>query len=130
MRRRRDISHPSATIESLTGPYLIIKHKECENTKQGYIIYYNRAGSTVEEFEYFLDSLSRFQMLEPDQSIKVRVLNSSEADLKSKFDQAKQRYARAWGFLEEREQIVRDISISRVTAVASTYNPGEIGWRA
>lgn len=130
MRRRRDGGHQAATIESLTGPYLIIKHKKCENTEQGYIIYYNRAGTSVEEFEYFLDSLSRFQMLESDQSIKVRVINSPAADLKSIFDQAKHRYVRAWGFLEERERIVHNISISRVTNVTSTYNPGEIGWRA
>lgn len=130
MRRRHgDGWNQAATIESLTGPYLIIKHKSCENAGEGYIIYYNREGDSVEEFEYFLDSLSRFQMLERDQVIRVRVTNSANQDLKSVFDQAKHRYAKAWGFLRDRQEIVENISISRVTSVVATYNPGEIGWR-
>jgi hypothetical protein len=131
VRRHGDGSEQAATIESLTGPYLILKHGAATNCKQGYVIYYNRAGNTVEEFEYFLDCLSRFQMLEADQKIRIRVTDATAInDLKSVFEKAKKKYAKAWGFDPARETLLNNIEIDRITSVSSTYNPGDMGWRA
>lgn len=130
VRRHGDGSEQAATIESLTGPYLIMKHGAADKCKQGFVIYYNRAGETVEEFEYFLDSLSRYQMLEADQKIRVRVTDASAIDdLKSIFEKAKKKYAKAWGFDPAREALLNNIDIDRITSVSSTYNPGDMGWR-
>jgi len=130
LRRQGDVWGQPATIEALTGPYLIIKHKKTDKKPEGYVIYYNRSGSSVEEFEYFLDSLSRYQMLESGERISIRVTDANpDTNLKSNFHTAKKKYAKAWGFDPKREAILDQIDIDQVTSVTNTYNPGNMGWR-
>lgn len=129
-RRQGDVWDQPATIESLTGPYIIIKHGPTKTDKAGYVIYYNRPGMSSEEFEYFLDSLSRYQMLESGEKIRIRVTNrDANDDLKSVFQMAKKSYVKAWGFDKGREDILNQIEVDRITNVTSTYNPGDMGWR-
>ncbi|MEQ6306658.1 hypothetical protein ABN448_05525 [Delftia acidovorans] len=129
-RRQGDVWEQPATIEALTAPYLIIKHEASETHSAGYVIYYNAPASCVEEFEYFLDSLSRFQMLESGERILLRVTDkNAPGDLKSIFHSAQKRYVRSWGFDPAREKILEKIQIDRITSVTSTYNPGDMGWR-
>ncbi len=130
VRRHGDGSKQAATIESMTGPYLIIRHAAASNCAAGFLIYYNRPGSSAEEFAYFLDCLSRYQMLEVEQTIRIRVVDSEASDdLKTVFEKAKKKYARDWGFDPAREAILNKIKIDRITAVTNTYNPGDMGWR-
>lgn len=127
-RRQGDVWDQAATIESLCGPFLIIKHRH--QSTSGYVIYYNRPGSTSEEFEYLLDCFSRFQMLDSNETILIRVVSAeADGDLKSRFELATRKYARAWGFEPAREAILQNIEIERVTAVADNYDPGDMGWR-
>ncbi|MHC9034250.1 hypothetical protein ACYTTR_00835 [Cobetia marina] len=129
-RRHGDVWGQPATIESLTSPYLIIKHGPAEQISPGYLVYYNRPGESVQEFEYFLDSLSRFQMLDSDEIVRIRVThNSPDEKMRSNFQAAKKKYARSWGFDPSREAILDRINIDKITAVTSTYNPGDMGWR-
>lgn len=129
-RRQGDVWNQAATIELLTGPYIIIKHRETKSCSAGFVIYYNREGESPEEFEYFLDSLSRYQMLESGQKIRIRVTKSGAMnDLKSVFEKAKRKYAKAWGFDPVREALLDEVEIGRITNVTSTYNPGDMGWR-
>ncbi len=129
-RRHGDVWDQPATIEALTSPYLIIKHGAAEETEPGYLVYYNRKGESVEEFEYFLDSLSRFQMLDSDEVIRVRVTSKDvHENMRSNFQAAKKKYARSWGFDPSREEILERITLDKITAVTSTYNPGDMGWR-
>lgn len=129
-RRQGDVWGQPAPIETITGPYIIIKHGTAAACCAGYVIYYNRPGNSPDEFEYFLDSLSRYQMLESGEKIRIRVTNAEAIDdLKSVFQTAKNKYARAWGFDPAREVILNQIEIDRITSVTSTYNPGDMGWR-
>lgn len=129
-RRHGDVFSQPATIEALTAPYFVLTYEQEAKSPPGFIIYYNRLGQNPEEFEYFLDSLSRWQMLEPGKSIKVRVVSRSpHTDLLSHFRAAKEKYAKAWGFDDARIQILDDIRIEQVTAVASNYSAQFIGWR-
>lgn len=131
VRRHGDGTSQAATVESLTGPYLILRHAEAMNSASGYVIYYNRPGSSPEEFEYFLDCLSRYQMLEHDQRIRIRVTDGDAMDdLKAIFEKAKKKYVKAWGFDPAREAILDKIEIDRITSVTTTYNPGDMGWRS
>lgn len=129
-RRLGDVWFQPATIEAITGPYIIIKHKSSNNCQAGYIIYYNRPGESPEEFVYFLDTLSRYQMLESGEKIRIRFTNNTAIDdLKSIFQTAKKKYVKAWGFDPRRNAILDDVEIERITSVTSTYNPGDMGWR-
>jgi len=129
-RRHGDVWEQPATIEALTGPYLIIKHKQTENVGPGYVIYYNRPKATAEGLQYFLDSLSRYQMLESGEHIRIRCTNVAALDdIKTSLEIAKQRYAKDWGFDPARIVILEQIGIDAVTSVTDTYNPGTTGWR-
>jgi hypothetical protein len=129
-RRQGDVWDQPATIETLTGPYIIIKHGAFDRHPSGYLIYYNSPANSVEEFEYFLDSLSRFQMLEKDEKIRIRVTRQGAPDdLTAIFHTAKKKYVKAWGFDSARESMLDAIEVERIASVTSTYNPGDMGWR-
>jgi hypothetical protein len=128
--RHGDVWGQPATIEALTAPYFFIKYAAKEKSPGGYLIYYNRPGSSVEEFIYFLDSLSRFQMLTSEDYIRVRVAHAKpHTNYNSNFHAAKERYAKAWGFDPSRTAILDNISIKPVVAVTSTYSAGNLGWK-
>jgi hypothetical protein len=127
--RRHTEDSQAATIESLTGPFLVIKHGDCPENKRGYVVYYNRQGNSVEEFMYLIDCLSRFQLLESDQALRIRCVSEGTAsDVKSRFENAVARYAKLWGFEPSREKILSAISIDRVTTATPNYEPGDFGW--
>ena len=129
-RRSLDVWDQAATIETIAGPYIIIKHRKAEKTDAGFIIYYNRDGDCPEEFEYLIDSFSRFQMLESGERIRVRLVSANaNSDFKSHFETAKRRYVKSWGFLEERKNILDGIEVDRVAAVSDNYDPGQSGWK-
>lgn len=129
-RRHGDVFSQPATIEALTAPYFIVTYETGEKSPPGYLIYYNRPGQSVDEFEYFLDSLSRYQMLEPGKLIRIRmVARAPHQDYLSMFKAARERYAKAWGFDRARVTVLEDIQISPVTSVATTYSAATIGWR-
>ena len=129
-RRHGDVWGQPATIEALTGPYLMIKHSNAENTGPGYLIYYGRSHASPEALQYLLDILSRYQMLESGERIRIRCTHlESGDDIRSVFGIAKQRYAKGWGFDPIREQLLDQIELEVITSVTDTYNPGTTGWR-
>lgn len=128
-RRHGDVWGQAATIESLTGPYIIIKHGEAEKIGRGYLIYFNRESPTIAAWEYFVDSLSRYQMLESGEKIRIRYTGDTSNEIKSNFQKAKARYAKAWGYEESRIKILDAIEIEAITSVANNFSPGATGWR-
>ncbi len=129
-RRQGDVWGQAATIETLVGPYAIMKYRGLGTRDGGYVIYYNSDATTAEEFEYFLDCLSRFQLLSSAENILIRVTNpDAPNDLKSIFSRAVRKYVKAWGFDPSRKEVLEAIEIERITAVANNYNPGDLGWR-
>jgi hypothetical protein len=129
-RRQGDVFAQPATIEALTAPYFVLTYEQGTKLPPGFVIYYNRNGANPEEFEYFLDSLSQWQMLEPGKFIRIQVISRSpHENLLSNFRAAKEKYARAWGFDQARVQVLDDIKIDVVSAMVSTYSAPAIGWR-
>lgn len=117
-----------ATIEALTAPWLIIKHGQCDEYKEGFLIYYHNEGNTVDEFIYLVDALSHYQMLLSDKPIRIRLTNSS-ADAINNFEQAKLSYMSMWGADEARERRLNTIKASKIKKVVPNYCPMEIGMR-
>lgn len=128
--RHGDIWNQPATIETITAPYFSIKYKATEKSPSGYLIYYNRQGASREEFEYFLDSLSRYQMLETGELIRIRIIHKNpNENYKSHFDAAKLNYAKVWGFDSARQDILENITIQPISSFVSSYAAPQIGWR-
>lgn len=129
-RRQGGVSGQAATIEALTAPYFILTFEAHLGNPPGFIIYYNRPGATPGEYEYFLDSLSRYQLLEEDKEIRIRMVSADfDEHFLSNFETAKQRYVKAWGLDPRRQAILDAIRLEQVTAVATSYNAPAMGWR-
>jgi hypothetical protein len=119
----------AASVEVLVGPWIIIKHKEIPNqVKEGYLIYYMRDGSQVDEFVYFLDALSRFQMLLGDELIRIRLVNAVD-EATNNFNVSKNKFLVTWGQDEQRAKRLNEISINSIPTRATSFNLVEIGMR-
>ena len=69
-------------------------------------------------------------MLDSDEIVRIRVThNNPDEKIRSNFQAAKKKYSRSWGFDPSREKILDSITLDKITAVTSTYNPGDMGWR-
>lgn len=129
-----------ATAEIMAGPYLIIRHDQIkklnENTgdveiryPDGYVIYYNRPGASAEEFAYFLDVLSGYQILDGHHKIRVRVAHHAPAaDPKSNFKRAIALYAQEWGFDDIKLKRLESIEIELVEIYRYSFSKTNIGW--
>lgn len=129
-RRRTDDWKQAATIELLMSPFFVIKHDHTDKNSSGYLIYYNRAGGTVTEFEYLFDSMSRYQMLEHGLTLRIRCcFKNPDGAILSNFTTAKKKYAKAWGFDVRRTALLDSIEFEKIASMADTYTPGDMGWR-
>jgi len=72
-----DYSEP-ATINVLSSPWIIIKHADCLNGKAGYLIYYTKDGSEEDEFDYFIDALSYYQIISNTSSVRIKLTKKSK----------------------------------------------------
>lgn len=118
----------AATFEYLTAPWLLIKHRETETVKAGFLIYYQRKGETVDEFIYFLDTLSYYQLLLQSDPIVVRFVGASQGALRN-FEKAKAEYLKSWGEDSARRKQMEKIEAGHITRVVAEYSPMEIGMR-
>jgi len=133
-RHSADDERTGATIELLMSPFFIIKHGAVvvdgnPLTNAGSLVYYSRKGETVEEFVYLLDSLSRYQLVNSKEQIRIRAFNPERSpEIKNNFDKAKVRYCSSWGFEGNREAEINAITIDSVQQNNPNYSPDEIGW--
>jgi hypothetical protein len=126
-----------ATIEMLLAPYFILKHLSVfddnggEIERPGSVVYYSRAGDTVEEFVYLLDCLSRYQLVNSREQVRIKAFHRDRSsDLKNNFDKAKTKYCQMWGFDGDRELEIMSIPIDGIQQTLPNYVPDEIGWKS
>ena len=136
-RQMADDERSAATIESLRSPFFILKHdavKEDQDqsvkVRSGSVIYYGREGKTPEEFVYLLDCLLRYQLVNANEQVRIRMHHRERSEnFKSNFEKAKDRYCSSWGFESFREQEIKAISIDSLVHMVPNYSPDNIGWR-
>lgn len=120
-----------ATIEAISAPYLIIEHDEVVTkspsgetlrTEPGFVIYYNRPGNDPYEFVYLFDTLSRYQLLDGERSIRLRfAYHSPSPDIGSNFESAKEKYIKSWGYDEHKRKILNKIIIKELSLMEHTF---------
>lgn len=120
-----------ATIEALTSPYLIISHESFHFDEQlneeGFVIYYNQAGNSADEFVYFFDMLSNYQILNENKKIRIRVVHANpNEDAQHNFVQAKKKYSSCW-LLGEQERFFDKITMELCENTIVKFNLEEIG---
>jgi hypothetical protein len=117
----------AATIEVITGPWIIIKYIKKTSPDYGYIIYYNRKGDDINEFIYFLDTLSHYQLLLQGKEIHLRFTSKASKYAIKNFKDAKDEYLKIWGPDETRRKQLELIKYSTISEIHQKYNPTEIG---
>jgi hypothetical protein len=132
--------HP-ATVETLTSPYMIIRHEGVDKLDEdsgkvertfepGYVIYYNRECSSEYEFIYLFDTLSRFQILNSGENIRIRVANkNASSSMMSNYRKAINLYVSVWDFDKFKKKQLESIEIEQVNIAIPKYSAGVIGWR-
>ncbi|OBU20672.1 hypothetical protein [Photobacterium aquimaris] len=127
-RRCGDEWDKPATLEALTSPWLIVKHRGGNDFGNGFVIYYHDTGETVEEFIYLIDAMSHYQMFSSDFSIRVRFTDACRLAA-TNFDKAKHEYLKMWGNDEARKEQMEVIEVGAITKFTTCFNPMEIGMR-
>lgn len=130
-----------ATIELLSGPYMIVRHgvvkslDEKTGTYQivfpaGHLIYYNRPGVEPAEFVYLLDTLSRYQILNGSSPIRLRLVHHAiSPNARSNFASAIEIYIQEWGYDTHIRDRLRSIDVDIVTSQRQAYAIEDTGWR-
>lgn len=71
-------SAKAATLEILTGPWIILSYRAESMNPAGYVIYFRGLGKYAEEFLYLIDHLLHYQMVKPGVKISVRAFQADE----------------------------------------------------
>ena len=118
----------SATFEILCGPWQIIRYKK-PNSKDGLLVYLRSKGDTVEEFQYFIDYLFSYQLIQEMSEIKIRIPYADNAAI-SNFQRAKASYEMMIGTeVDQGQQRLSKLTCESVTTVYTQYSTIEIGMR-
>lgn len=118
-----------ATIEMLLGPFLMIKHKnfipvniQGETRKEGFLIYYKCKGESKEEFMFFLDTLSSYQIFKENQSIQVRLINPNfNKKAEELFNNAINEYIECWNLNANSVSIFKSIQFEIITNIEDKF---------
>ncbi|MCE4934259.1 hypothetical protein [Aliivibrio fischeri] len=129
-----------ATIELIASPFMLIKHdavieldeddNKVKSYDEGFVLYYNRSGSKDLEFLYLLDTLSRFQVLDGKNKIRIRCAHpDSSPEIKSNFKRAIEKYAHDWDCDDKYKKYLNEIELDVVPITKMSYCTQEISWK-
>lgn len=127
-----------ATIEMLSSPFIIIKHDRVDDIDNGqivtvydpgYVVYYNRPANSDNEFLYLLDLLSKYQLLNSENKIRLKVPHTeTSGSARSHFKRALDKYAHEWGYDKEMKSKL-NIQLELIPYKIEFYNSEDIGWK-
>lgn len=123
-----DTSISPATIEMILGPFLIMKYKAFESNEdskmqnEGFLIYYKLSGSCIEEFLFFLDTLSSYQIFKNKINIQIRMINEAPDPMyEENFSNAIETYIENWHLTDHSAEIFREIEFSLVENITDRF---------
>jgi hypothetical protein len=124
-RRRTGVSS-SATIEMLTGPWIIAQRRSASAESAEYWMWYRGRGDTRQEFMYLLDYLFKYQILNTSDVTKVvvRIWQHSPECL-SNFSHAKSDYSQQ--LLHLAEDRLASVSCETMDQLLLIFDTVEIG---
>jgi hypothetical protein len=117
----------AATIELLTGPWIILGYDTLGANRGRYLVFYRDAGASAEEFLYLIDYLSHYQMLRPDTEIKIRTLEP-DANAAAHFRRAVQEYREHYEGGDEIGTLLSRIDY-QINQMHRSFSTIEIGMR-
>jgi hypothetical protein len=129
--RRKKIQNSgrAATLEMLSGPYILLSYPAVDTKLAGYIVYYRGVGSRTEEFLYLLDYLTHYQMVRPDIEIRVRMLTPDE-NAPARFVRAVDEYIENFdGQESDLANQLRSIKFDIMPQISSQFSQVKLGMK-
>lgn len=128
-RKKIQLSARAATLEMLTGPWIILSYPDGDGAPGGYLIYFKGAGKHAEEFLYLLDHLMHYQMVRPGIAIGVRILDADD-NAPAQFKRAVDEYIGNYeGQDSDLATLLRAISFDVIPQVKSQFSQVKIGMK-
>ena len=128
-KKKVQTSARAATLEVLTGPWIILTYRTDNLDPAGYVIYFRGLGKYTEEFLYLLDHLLHYQMVKPGVKISVRAFQAHEnapAHFKRAVDEYIENYE---GDSSDLAALLRAIDYDLVPQVRSQFSQVKIGMK-
>ncbi|CQI96454.1 hypothetical protein [Yersinia frederiksenii] len=121
-----DYTEP-ATINVLSSPWIIIKHAECEREKAGYLIYYTKDGSEEEEFDYFIDALSYYQIINNTINVRIKLTKKNDHAANNLITAICKYYKFLGRSEEESRALANNMVKGTIDQVVPQFSPIELG---
>lgn len=118
----------AATIEMLTGPWIILKHKLPSREKESVLVFYRGSGQLVEEFSLLIDYLMFHGLVDAGVDILIRAL-MPDTEAKALFENAIEDYIRRYDGGEEIATLLKAIRYESMTQVHRAFSTTEIGMK-
>lgn len=119
----------AATLEMLTGPWIILQHDQSQDQKAGLIVFYRPSGETTEEFLYLLDYMRQNAILD-QYSITIRSIDR-DGKKANNFQKARQYFIEAMRATYDGEgslfDSINSIKFSAMNNLISSFSEIEIG---
>lgn len=122
----------SATLETLTGPWQILRYTNAGKgkNKSGYYVYYSGSGAEPEEFKYIFDYLFRHHLVNPTERISIRMPVNDRPNANLNFEKAKEQYALdffPYVKIDDIKERLSTISFARINTAIQTFSELDLG---
>lgn len=126
-KKKLQLSARAATLEMLTGPWIILSYRIDNLNPAGFVIYFRGPGRHTEEFLYLLDHLQHYQMVRPDITISIRALEA-DPNAPAIFKRAVEEYIENYeGNESDLAELLRSIQYDVIPQVRSQFSQVKIG---
>lgn len=126
--RLQESSPPAAPLEMLTSERIILQSENPKTHRPHYTFWYRESGATTDEFQYLLDSIFRYQMLnDAKTTIDIR-LTQPDANAPSNFEKAKHLYSERL-YTMPKDRLDQQISFNIVPNIVRRFHELEMGYR-
>lgn len=116
----------AATYDALFAGWTIIKYRTSKSKSGiGYLVYYFREGSEIDEFLYLIDALSHFQILSGDNEVHVRLYSASSGAINN-FKKGCEKYLLSWGDDPGHKKRIGAIKINKMADMAKKFEANEL----
>jgi len=128
-RKKIQVAARAATLEMLTGPWIILSYPANGTNLPGYIVYFRGLGKYAEEFLYLLDHLMHYQMVKQGIAISIRTFDADE-NAPAHFKRAVDEYIENYdGQGSDFATLLRKISFDLMPQIKSQFSQVSIGMK-
>jgi hypothetical protein len=127
-RKKVQVAARAATLEMLTGPWIIMSYPAQGKIPPGYVVYFRGLGKYAEEFLYLLDYLMHYQMVKQGVAIAIRTFDVNE-NAPAHFKRAVDEYIENYEGGNDFAALLRSISFDLMPQIKSHFSQELIGMK-